>query len=155
MPPRSGCAVLGGIGEPILPLDRAYRHRRLARERIAGEELQHRRLILQQPHFRVEHPAIVDPGAQHREPQVPLESRLIRREEARCLAHVLRLVAEWIGDPRLAIRGALELDFVSRARHDREKSVTVRDAERREKKDGGKAWHEETGYCSNKYYRKN
>src|SRR5205085_10872404 len=78
--------------------------------------------------LRVHHPRIVGDAAERREPEVPLEARLIRREDARRLFWILWLVAKWIGDPRRAVARSLKFDFVTCARHHREEAEAVDDA---------------------------
>src|SRR5256885_2358261 len=56
-PPRAGAPPLLARGEPVLPTHRAHRRRRRIRERIAGEQAQHRRLVLQQPLLGAENEA--------------------------------------------------------------------------------------------------
>src|SRR5262249_22880796 len=124
-PPRARFLPPLGRCEPVLPLHGADGDRRFGGEGIAGKELQHCRLILQQSDFGVEDPAILHPASQGGEPKVPLKAWLVRGVNARRLANVLRFVPERIRDPRAAVGGPLEFDLVSRARHDGEESVGI------------------------------
>ena len=82
------------------------------RQRDSGEEFQHVRLVWQEPLFGPEHEAVVLPGAQRGEPQIPIEARLIGRVDAGGLAEILRLVAERIG-VQFFRRASLEIRFRS------------------------------------------
>src|SRR3954468_16186327 len=110
LPPGAGLALLVARGEPVLPFHGAHVLRRPAAERVAGKELQHLRRALQQPQLDAQHPRIRAPLAQRGEPEVPVEARLVGREDSRRAQRALRFVAERIGRPALAVVGALELD---------------------------------------------
>src|SRR6266849_2987027 len=59
---------------------------------------------------------------------MPVEARLIGRVDARSLVGILRLVAEGVRKPSLAVVRTLKLDFVAAASHDGEEAVAVRDS---------------------------
>ena len=65
------------------------------------------------------------PRSKRSEPQIPFESRLIGRVNSRRLFHILRLVAERIGNPRFAVARALKFNFVARVGHHGKQSVSV------------------------------
>ena len=79
---------------------------------------------------------VLAPVAQRREPEVPVEARLIGRVDARRFVERLRLVAKLIGGPVHAVVGALEFDLVAAARHHGEEAVLVGDAKWLERLDG-------------------
>ena len=103
--------------------------RRSLRKGIGGEEREYVRVFRKQPPFGAQDERIVAPLAERREPQVPIESRLVgRRCAALCSAPAV--VTEGIRNPGLAVVRTLEFDFVTVARHHREQSVPVGDSKR-------------------------
>src|SRR5258707_6834616 len=102
---------------------------RLPRERITGKECQYILVVREQAHFGVGHDRILAPRPQRSEPQVPIKARLIWRIDSGWLIQFLWLIAKRICDPSLSVCGALELNFISSARHYREESVTIGNSE--------------------------
>ena len=70
--------------------------------------------------------------------------RLVRRIDTRRLIHFLRLVTKWICDPILSVRGPLEFNFISTARHDCEQPVLIGDSEGLQSRYGG-SWQRNLG----------
>ncbi len=120
------------IGEPILINHGADLLRRRAAERISGEQRKHIRLVIEQALLGPDDEAVILPWAKRGEPQIPIETRLIRGVNSRRRFHILRLVAKWIGDPCFAVARALKFNFVARVRHHCEKAVAFGDAKRLE-----------------------
>src|SRR5260370_19943240 len=83
--------------------------------------------------FGARHDGIRTPGAEGSEPQIPVEARLVGRIDARSLVRILRLVAEGVCKPSLAVVRTLKFDFVAAASHNGEEAVAVCDAERLER----------------------
>src|SRR6266851_3444282 len=83
--------------------------------------------------FGARHDGIRTPRAEGSEPQIPVEARLVGRIDARSLVGILRLVAEGVCVPSLAIVRTLKFDFVAAAGHNGEEAVAVCDAERLER----------------------
>src|SRR6478752_8092247 len=129
-PPRPGLPFRREVAEPILPQHRPNECRPLARERVAFEQAQHGWASLDEPLLRLLDPWRLLPWAERREPEVPLEARLIRGIDAGMRAWVLWLVPERIGDPEHSVEAPLKLDLVPGFGHDGEEAVGVRDAER-------------------------
>src|SRR5271157_683100 len=129
-PPHPGRALLGQRGKPILPNNRPHELWRSTRERISGEKPQYITIVREQPLLSADHQHVLAPGPKRSEPQVPVESRLIGSIDARCFDGILRLMAEGIRCPSLAVVGSLELNLIATTRHHRKQPVTVRDAER-------------------------
>ena len=92
-------------------------------------------VVREQAAFRTQDEWIIAPLAERREPQVPIEARLIGRVDARSFVQLLRLMPEGIGDPCFAVVGALEFDFVAAARHHGEKAIAIGDAKGIEQRD--------------------
>src|SRR5271156_2674478 len=132
-PPISRLAFRPHVREPVLILDRARLSRRRAREWIARKQRQHVRLIFQQTFFRPHHKARLLPRSQRREPQIPLEPRLIRRVNSRRFINCLRLVTKRVRDPRFSVQRALKFDLITLVRHHRKKPIRIRDAKRFER----------------------
>src|ERR1700722_12234430 len=80
--------------------------------------------------------------AERGEPQIPIETGLIRCVDARSFSGILRLVAEWIRDPILAVVRALKFDFVAAAGHHGEEAVAIGHAKWLQGGDGRvRKWH--------------
>src|SRR6266540_3767546 len=126
-PPVAYPAFCRQVGEPIPGENRPYHFGRVSIKWVAPEKLQHAGTAFDQTLLGCDHPWRRHPRLERREPQVPVEARLIGSEESGPLAHVLRLVAERIRDPGSAVSTPLKFDFVSRWRHHRKKSVGIRD----------------------------
>src|SRR5271169_4519970 len=101
----------------------------MAWEWVACEQRKHVRLAGQEAFLNLYDPGILPPVTQRSEPQVPVKARLVGRINPRGRMQVLRLIAEGVGRPGLAVARALEFDFVSLARHDGEKPELVGEAE--------------------------
>src|SRR5260370_12888302 len=82
-------------------------------KRICRKKGEHVWIIRKQPPLRPQNKRIVAPGSQRGEPQVPIESWLIRRVNAGRLVQILWLVTKRIRNPRLAVFGALKFAFLS------------------------------------------
>src|SRR5204863_7721394 len=80
-----------------------------------------------------ERPRMVGWRAERRDPEVPVEARLLRRVNAGRAARVLRFETERIADPGSSVARALKLNFVTLPRHHREEAVVVDDAELRDR----------------------
>src|SRR5450755_3483499 len=65
------------------------------------------------------------PLAERSKPQIPIETRLIGRVNARRLTRILGLESKWIRRPVFAVLRTLKLDFIAPARHGSEQTVTV------------------------------
>ena len=102
---------------------------------ISCEQRQHIRRASQQSLFGAGYDQVLAPRAQRREPQVPIEARLIGRINTGSLTRVLRLIAEGICHPGLPVIRALELDLPAAARHHRKQPVAIGDAKRLERGD--------------------
>src|SRR5436190_9518499 len=140
-PPRASAALGREVREPVLPPDGAHERRRRPRRKwIAAEQPQHARAVLEQPLLRQHDPGRLLPRAERREPEVPLEPRLVRRIDARPLERILRLVPEGVRYPRDAVAAPLELDLVARLGHHGEQPIRVRDPERREQARRQREW---------------
>jgi len=68
------------------------------------------------------------PVAERGEPQIPIETGLIGGVDAGSFVWILGLKPKFVGQPILAVIGALEFDFVAAAGHYREEAVAVGDA---------------------------
>src|SRR5260221_684213 len=68
--------------------------------------------------------------AERGEPQIPIETGLIGGVDAGSFVWILGLKPKFVGQPILAVIGALEFDFVAAAGHYREEAVAVGDAKR-------------------------
>src|SRR4029078_625400 len=86
-----------------LPPDSSHQRWRFALKRTISEQSQHRRTSLEQPPLREHDPRRFLPRSERREPEIPLESRLIGRIDPRPFAHILRLVPKSIRHPRHAL----------------------------------------------------
>src|SRR5215469_15240647 len=73
------------------------------------------------------------PVAERSEPQVPIEARLVRRVNAWSFGGILRLVAERIRDPVLAVIRSLKLNLKAFPGHAAKQAVLVCDSKRLEK----------------------
>src|SRR6266852_1082905 len=113
--------------EPILPVHTAHLSRRSVRERVTGKQQEHVSISMEQTLLRAHDDRLLPPRTQRRKPQIPIESRLIRRVDPRWLGGVLRFESKRVNEPGLSIVRALELDFVTAARHHGEQSIAVRD----------------------------
>ena len=87
------------------------------RKWVVGEEAQDIWGALEEAFFRERDNGIGAPVPKGGEPQIPVETGLIRRVDARRLMGILRLEAKRIGDPIFAVIGTLKFDFVAPARH--------------------------------------
>src|SRR5581483_4501268 len=116
-PPHSRRSFLGQAREPILPKDGPHLLGRVAIEWIARKQRQHIGRVIQQALLRAGHNRVFAPRAQRCEPQIPVETRLIRRIDAGPLRRILRFVTERIRAPVLAITRSLKLDLIAAARH--------------------------------------
>src|SRR6516162_5069304 len=112
-PPHSRGALGGKVGEPVLPQHGANLLRRCLRKRIAGEQREHLRITREQQLLGMKHKSIFAPVSERGEPQVPVKARLVWRVDARRLGRILRLVAEGVSDPVLAVVRSLELNLVA------------------------------------------
>src|SRR5579864_2363474 len=73
---------------------------------------------------------VLPPSFQGSRPKVPIEARLIGRENTPSLSGVLRLVTEWVRRPGLTIVRALEFDLVTPTGYDGDRTVPIGDTER-------------------------
>src|SRR5256885_86461 len=110
--------------------------RRSVREGIPRKKQQHLRIAPKQALLRAHHDRLLSPRTQRREPQIPIEPRLIRSVNARRLRGVLRFESKWVSEPVLSIVRALEVDFIAAARHHRKQPIAVRDAKRLQHRHG-------------------
>jgi hypothetical protein len=69
-------------------------------------------------------------AAERREPHLPVEARLMGRDESRPLPDLARFVRESVGLPGRAVATAFDDDFASLGGHDREQPVAVEGANR-------------------------
>src|ERR1700733_10957796 len=69
------------------------------------------------------------PRPKGREPEIPVEPRLVGGVDAWSGFQILRLVAEGIDDPGFAVAGALEFDFIALVGHAGEEAVAIGYAE--------------------------
>ena len=67
--------------------------------------------------------------AQRCEPHLPIQSRLVRRDEARPAVHITRFPFEFVGVPGDAIVASFDDDFETLGRHHCEETVAVDQAE--------------------------
>src|SRR5439155_22229052 len=102
-PPHSGLLLFCHGGEPVLPEHCTYLGGWLARKRITCKESEHIGIVFEQSHLGIGHNWIFTPRAEWGEPQVPVETRLIRRVDARRLARVLGVITKRMRDPILPI----------------------------------------------------
>src|SRR6516165_4873142 len=132
-PPHSRRVLGGKVREPVLPQHGANLLRWSLRKRIAGEQRKHLRITREQQLLGMKHKSIFAPVSERGEPQVPVKARLVWRVDARRLGRILRLVAEGVSDPVLAVVRSLELNLVALPGHASEQAVLVRDTKRLEK----------------------
>ncbi len=123
-PPVPCRSLLCARGEPVLPKYGTHIAGRRLRKRIAPEKREHILVVLKQPLFGEWNKIVLPPVAQRRKPQVPVEARLIRRVDAGSLVQRLRLVAERIRCPVLAVIRTLEFDLVSASASSRRRAHT-------------------------------
>src|SRR5271154_2052596 len=130
-PPIPSGAFFRHAGEPILPQHGSDLLRRLLREGIAGKKSQHIFVFVarEQPYLGVGDDRILAPRTQRGEPQVPVETRLIRSVDSGRRLYLLRLIAKGIWRPVLTILRTLKFNLVASARHYREQAVLIGDAE--------------------------
>ena len=83
-PPVSRSALFLHRGEPVLPEYRARESGWRVRKRIGLEQAEHIGIIRQQSFFGQWNDLVLAPFPQRCEPEIPLESRLIRRVNPRC-----------------------------------------------------------------------
>src|ERR1700730_17865635 len=102
-PPKTLLAFLLPVGKPVLPEHRPNLLGRLSRERIACEESKDVRLGREKSPLDLKDKGVVAPGTQRSEPQVPVKTGLVGRVDSWRRVQILRLVAERIGCPGLAV----------------------------------------------------
>src|ERR1039458_8070093 len=130
MPPGAGLAARGEIGKAVVVNHRANIARRGIGEWIAFDQPQHWARALQEAYAEVHHPGILPIGAQRGEPHLPIQSRLMRRNEPGPARDVARLVFELVLPPGDAILAALNDNLRARGGHYREQAVAVEAPER-------------------------
>src|SRR5579871_1470410 len=106
-PPDSLLTLLRRCAEPVLPNHRAHEPRRLGRKGIRFKERHNIRTTREQPLLCAHDDWIGAPIAQRSKPQIPVESRLIRRVDARRLVRILGLISKLVGCPILPIHRTL------------------------------------------------
>src|SRR6516165_1010736 len=126
-PPHSRRVLGGKVREPVLPQHGANLLRWSLRKRIAGEQRKHLRITREQQLLGAKHKGIFAPVAERGEPQVPVKARLVWRVNAWRLGGTLRLVAEAVSDPVLAVVRSLEFDLETLPGHAAKQTVLVRD----------------------------
>src|ERR1700722_5990213 len=82
-PPHSVLFFFRHGSKPVLPEDRAHLVWRPLRKRIGGKQREHVRIVGEQPSLGAQHHGVVAPLAERCEPQIPIQSRLIGRVNAR------------------------------------------------------------------------
>ena len=101
----------------------------MIRERVAREKAERRRVVMQKFPRKVQRPRVVGPIGHRGEPDLPVEVRLVRRDELRRALHVPRLrdvrVILPIGGRGIVAVGALENDDVALASDRAECAVGV------------------------------
>src|SRR5271170_5488151 len=102
-PPVTGVMLLFHRCEPVLPEHGTDVLRRSSGEGVVPEERENVRAIGKQMLFGERDKAILFPIAERGEPEIPVESWLIRRINSGRLVDRLRLVAERIRRPGLAV----------------------------------------------------
>ena len=99
---------------------------------LRGKERQNIGVVGQQAFFGSWNQGVLLPGTERSEPEIPLKAGLIGGVDAGSLIERLRLEAEGIGDPFLAVAGALKLNLVTAPGHHREQAILVGDTKRLE-----------------------
>src|SRR5580698_676193 len=102
-PPQAGRTLFRHRCKPILPEYRANVLWWRLREGISCKERQGVGAVCEQTLLGKGHDRILSPVAERGKPEVPVEAWLVGRVDARRFVKRLRLVAEWIGGPDLAV----------------------------------------------------
>ena len=80
-------------------------------ERVVLKQREHFRRALQQAHAEIDEPRVFAISAQGREPHLPIQPRLVRRDEARTPLQVPRFVIEFIRQPGLTVVAPFDNDL--------------------------------------------
>src|SRR5437667_1738 len=107
----------------------AYEAGRRCRERVAREERGHHLRRRQEACEQRLEVARAGSRAEEQEPELEVNPRLVRGDEGRRPRGVAGLVAELVGQPGRAVRGALDHGLAAHERHVREEMVGVDGAE--------------------------
>src|SRR5438876_601421 len=133
LPPGAGRVPRGGVGEPVAVDRDPHETGRRRRERVASEERRHGLRGRQEAREQRVEVARAGPRAEEQEPELEVDPRLVRSDEGRGPLGVARLVAELVGQPGRAVRGALDHGLAAHESHVREEMVGVDGAEGRER----------------------
>src|SRR5437899_899872 len=104
--------------------------RRRSREWILFQQFDDVAFTLEQTHYQSKKPWILLRTAEGGKPHLPIKPRLMRRAPAWRALHFARFPFEFIRPPINPVSTAFDYNFAPVFRHDTEKSVTIRNAER-------------------------
>src|SRR3984893_6752545 len=107
-PPETFLAFVLPVGKPVLPQNHANLPRRFSRKWIGGEKSQYVRLSKEKTLLNLDNKSVFTPGAQRSEPEIPVETRLVGREDSRRRVQILWLITKGVGGPGLAVARTLE-----------------------------------------------
>ena len=108
-------------------------------ERIIFQQREHIGRALKQAEAEVHEPRVLPVVAQRGEPHLPVQSRLVRLDEAGTTLRVAGFPFEFVRQPGDAVIAALDDDFVARPGHHAEQTVGV---QRSEWPDGPRQLHD-------------
>src|SRR5690242_9395194 len=103
LPPGPGFFARGRVCKPILVVNGADIERRRIGKRIRAQEMEHLGRTLQQANAQIEKPWILLIGTESSEPHLPIQARLMRRNESRAAHWVAGFESEFVSDPGRAV----------------------------------------------------
>src|SRR6266849_7945836 len=113
------------VGELVLVESGTQESRGRRREWVDVQKPQHFRAAFENLFLQSQEPWVPLAGAQSGEPHLPVQARLVRRDESRSAVQPSRFPFELVGKPGLPVEAPLEDDFGARGGHHCKEPIAV------------------------------